>query len=120
MFRQTIILACLIAVAASSESDWFEIGTRVDGDQNILNQTSRSYPSDSPRVHVVYTAFAASATNSFFTFSRFDVEEVSFVNLFLFKFFKYLFFCCRVLMIILFMDLTMDLRFLLLSTIQHN
>lgn len=79
MFRQTVIFACLIALAAS-ESEWFGVGTRVEGDQNIHNQTSTSYPSDSPRVHVVYTAFAASATNSYFTYSRFDVEEVSFVN----------------------------------------
>lgn len=92
MFRQTIILACLIALAASSDSDWFEIGTRVDGDQNIHNRTSRSYPSDLPRVHVVYTAFDAGDTNSYFTYSRFDVEEVGCVNKSIIKiFFKYIF-----------------------------
>lgn len=74
MFRQTIILVCLIAIATPSDS-WFEVGTRVDGDQNIANQTSQSIETDLPTIHTVIKLFLG-GQNTFY--SRFDVYEVRF------------------------------------------
>lgn len=73
MFRQTIILVSLIAGAAAAT--YFTIGTRVDGDQNIYNQTSQSFETVLPTTHTVNMFFLGGENT--FTFSRFDVYEVS-------------------------------------------
>lgn len=75
MFRQTIILVGLIAIATQT-SAWFEVGTRVPGDQNIFNQTSQTTETDLPQRHTITKLFTGGEYT--FTFSRFDVYEVRF------------------------------------------
>lgn len=75
MFRQTIILFVLIA-AATKSSAWFEVGTRVTGDQNIFNQTIQTIETVLPTNHTITKVFFGEEYT--FTYSRFDVYEVRF------------------------------------------
>lgn len=75
MFRQTLLLACIIALATSA-SAWFGVGIREEGDQNIFNQTAQSFETEFPTNHTINLLFDAG--QSTFTHARFVIEEVSF------------------------------------------
>lgn len=78
MFRQTLVLfVCLIALAVGNEFIWFGIGSRVDGDQNISNQTAQTFETEFPTTHKINLLFYGG--ESTFTHARFVIEEVSFV-----------------------------------------
>lgn len=77
MFRQAVVLAaCLIALAVASDDIWFELGFRVEGDQNLVNQTTRSFLTESAQRHSINLLFIGGENT--FTHSRFDIEGVSF------------------------------------------
>lgn len=91
MFRQTIVLACFIALAVASDEAWFGIGARVEGDQNLSNQTTTSLETSVPTQHSINLLFFGGANT--FTFGRFDVYGVSsFIYLFFTLIFNPLFF----------------------------
>lgn len=77
MFRQLVVLSCFIALAIASDDLWFEIGYRVEGDQNLFNQTTRSFETELPTRHSINLLFDGGANT--FTHARFDIEGVSFV-----------------------------------------
>lgn len=74
MFRQTVLLVCLIAFATSA-SAWFGVGFREEGDQNIFNQTAQTLETEFPTNHTINLLFDAG--ESTFTHSRFEIEPVS-------------------------------------------
>lgn len=76
MFRQTIVLACLIALAVASDDVWFGVGSRVEGDVNLSNQTTTSFRTEEPTSHTINLLYFAGSST--FTFGRFDIENVSF------------------------------------------
>lgn len=74
MFRQTILILSLVALATCNPT-WFGVGTRVDGDQNIHNQTTRSLLTDFFTNHTVTITFYGGENT--FTYSRVDIDQVS-------------------------------------------
>lgn len=74
MFRQTLSVVCLIALATSA-SAWFAVGSRVEGDDIISSQTALTLETELPTNHTINMLFDGGENT--FTYARFDVVEVS-------------------------------------------